>query len=220
MASQPGNVNDRKPEEPLLHVTSFEGELRFGNDACNMRWSVTIGKHGGIALAFEPVDLSHDNAWLFKAGFPEGRLLQQLSIRGTNNEGVVVESDHVYLLGQQTKSDETGSKLVVTGDASRLRLVYAELPKTCDGVRAVYLTVGMRAFGAPSIETSIGRFTLAAPTTLEDPDHVCGQVHARASEKGRALGDWLADSDRVVGRILDMLSFCRRRSNPVERATS
>jgi len=72
---------DQKPREnALLHVDGFEGELRAKKHSALMRWSVTIGRHGGIALAFEATTVTAENKWLFEAGFPDGPLLQPLPL--------------------------------------------------------------------------------------------------------------------------------------------
>lgn len=115
-----------------------------------IRWSVTIGRHGGIALVFEPVALRPANKWMFEIAFPSGPLLQRLSISGKTPEGVICESDHVYVMSHRSTSDDHGHSLSLTADASRLRLLYAPVPATSAGIRTIYFTVGMRASALPT----------------------------------------------------------------------
>lgn len=202
-----GMSNENSAQEALLCLSEVEGQLSSAHNASTLRWSVTVGNNGAIALVFQPIDLTSATAWLFDAGFAQGRTLPRLSIRGATSDGIVVESDYVYVLDLNTTTDATGTKLFLSGNTSRLRLVYRRLPETSRGVHATYLTVGMRALGCPSVDTSLGSVTLVAPTKIDDPEHINSRVHIQASEDERPLAEWLSGCDRLVEQILDMISF-------------
>jgi hypothetical protein len=196
-----------EPNNALLHVRGFEGELRCEDRCASVRWSVTIGRHGGIALMFEPITLDSSNKWLFEIAFPSGPLLQRLSISGKTPEGVTCNSNDVYLISHRATSDDRGCRLAISADASRLRLLYGPLPETSAGVRAIYFTVGMRAFGFSEVDTNAGRLRLVGPTKLEQPDDISGGVYIDAPGEVRGLERWLSECDAIILRILDMVSF-------------
>jgi len=197
----------KERRDSLLQIPDIEAELSFENDSTFLRLSLTIGRHGGIALLFEPIDVTSETAWLVNAAFPEGRLLRRFQLRGKAGGGMTIESDDVYITSNRTESDSKGARLVLSGDASRLRIEYHPLPKTSRNVVLTYFTVGMRAFRPPSIDTPHGKLTLVAPTEIEDPDHVNGRVHVEAKKLERPLDEWIGDCDGLLTRVLDMVSF-------------
>lgn len=197
----------KEPEDAILHVSGFAGELRCGDKSVPATWSITIGKHGGIALTLEPIPLDASSKWMFDVAFPSGPLLERLSIHGKNPDGITCETDHFYVITCNTTSDDQGNRLFLTGDASRLRLLYLPVSETSTGLRTIYFTVGMRAFGAPGVETNAGRLTLVAPTKLEEPDDISGRVHIKSPDDKRPVERWLSDCDAVVLRVLDMVSL-------------
>ena len=77
-------------DDSLLRFSLVEGELRSDEDASVLRWSITIGHHGGIELLFEPIALTTETAWLLKAAFPEGRVLRRFSVTGSTRDGIHV----------------------------------------------------------------------------------------------------------------------------------
>ena len=194
-------------QNALLRLPVVEGQLSSPSNASTLRWAVTIRHNGAISIAFEPVEVKTAIAWLFDAAFAKGRTLPRLSVRGVTPEGVLVESEWVHILDCNTTSDATGTRLSLGGDASRLRLIYRPLPKTSEGIHATYLTAGMRSFGCPCVDTSLGRVTFVAPTKIDNPDRVNGRVHVQAGEEERPLAEWLSECDRLIERILDMISF-------------
>jgi len=151
--------------------------------------------------------MTSDSAWLLKIGMADGKFVPRLGMRGTAAGGIVVESDYIHLRDVTTDSDAGGARLKLSGDASKLRLLYRAMPETARGVHVIYFTVGMRAFGSPSAETAVGRVTLAGPTTLDDPNYVHGRIHVEATNDERPFPEWLSDCDRHVERVLDMVSF-------------
>jgi len=201
------NVDEKACENALLQVVGFEGELRAEKHSAPMRWSVTIGRHGGIALTFETTAATAENKWLFEAAFPDGPLLQPLSVNGKTSDGVTCSTDSLYVASYSHTTDEQGHRLTIGGDASNLRLLYKELPKSSDGLRIIYFTVGMRAFGAPQADTNVGKLSLAGPSQLEQPDDVAGRITIAAPAEGRPFEAWLSDCDAIVSRVLDMVSF-------------
>jgi hypothetical protein len=203
----PHKIGEPPAQKALLCPPVVEGQLISLSKASTLRWSVTIGHNGATSLVFEPVEVTTATAWLFDAALANDKILPRLSVRGVTPEGIVVESDHVHILECNRTSDATGNRLSLAGDASRLRLIYRPLPKTSQGIQAAYLTAGMRSFGRPSIDTSLGCVTLVAPAKIDNPEHVNGRVHIQAGGEERQLVEWLSDCDRLVERILDMISF-------------
>ena len=197
----------KEPGNALLHVSGFAGELRSRDNSLSATWSITVGKHGGIALVLEPIPLDASSKWMFDIAFPSGPLIERLSIRGKNSDGVICETDHFYVISCQTTSDHQGNRLLLAGDASRLRLLYLPLPETSAGLQAIYFTVGMRAFGAPSVETGAGLLTLVAPTEIKEPDDISGRVHIESCNDNSPVQTWLADCDALVQRVLDIVSL-------------
>ena len=206
MKSDRPSSKQEEAEDSLLRLASVEGQLRSDKDTSDLRWTVTIGRQGGIALLFEPIDLTAETAWLLKAAFPEGRVLRRFSVTGLTQNGIRVESDYVYIVANKTESDASGTRLILTGDASRLRIAYQALPESSENVVVTYLTVGLRAFGEPSVETSFGKLTLVGPTEIKDPDHLNARVHIQSNQQ-IPLTEWLSGCDRLMARVLDMLSF-------------
>jgi hypothetical protein len=200
-------IKKQSTSDPLLTVPSVEGEVRVAESTSRLRWSITVESSGSITITFEPVEHTRETAWLLDVGMAQGRFLPRLNIRGTAADGVVVQSDSVHLLNVGTESDATGRRLRLSGDASKLRLVHRPAPETSRGLHVSYFTVGMRVFGSPSVDTAIGRVTLAGPTTVDDPNHVHGQVHIEATGADRSFAEWLSECDRLVDRVLDMVSF-------------
>jgi hypothetical protein len=203
-SDRPGSKQEA--EDSLLRLSLVEGQLRSDEGTSDLRWAVTIGRQGGIALLFEPIDLTAETAWLLKAAFPEGRVLRRFSVTGLTQNGIRVESEYVYIVANKTESDASGTRLILTGDASRLRIAYQALPQSSENVLVTYLTVGLRAFGGPSVETSFGKLTLVGPTEIKDPDHLNGRVHIQSNQQV-PLTEWLTGCDRLMARVLDMLSF-------------
>jgi hypothetical protein len=173
------DADQKTRDSALLHVDGFEGELRAEKHSAPMRWSVTIGRHGGIALTFEATTLAAENKWLFEAAFPDGPLLRPLSINGKTPDGVTCSTDSLYVVNYSHATDEQGNRLTIGGDASNLRLLYKELPKSPEGLRIIYFTVGMRAFGAPArrydCRENKSRWTLSTGTTRRHrgPSYYC-----------------------------------------------
>ena len=99
------DVDQKAREDALLHVVGFEGELRAEKHSASMRWSVTIGRHGGIALTFEATTVTAENKWLFEAAFPDGPLLQPLSINGKTSDGVTCSTDSLGFVDQDRALD-------------------------------------------------------------------------------------------------------------------
>lgn len=203
----PLKISEYPAQNALLRLPVVDGELSSPSKASTLRWAVTIGHNGAISIVFEPLEVKTATAWSFDAAFAKGRTLPPLSVRGVTPEGVVVESESVHILDCNTTSDATGTRLSLGGEASRLRLIYRPLPKESEGIHVAYLTAGMRSFGCPSIDTSLGRVTLVAPTKIDNPDHVNGRVHVQAGGDARPLAEWLSECDRLVERILGITSF-------------
>ena len=201
------DADQKTRENALLHVDGFEGELRAEKHSAPMRWSVTIGRHGGMALTFEATTVPAENKWLFEAGFPDGPLLQPLSVNGKTSDGITCSTDSLYIVSYSHATDGQGHRLTIGGDALNLRLLYKELPKSSEGLRIIYFTVGMRAFGAPQADTAAGKISLAGPSQLEQPDDIAGRVTIAAPADARPFEAWLSDCDAIVSRVLDMVSF-------------
>lgn len=201
-------VTEQATPKPLLELKSVEGEVRLDEFASTLRWSVTVERCGAIAITFEPVEHTGQTAWLLDVGMAKGRFLPRLMMRGTSTDDVVVESSSVHLLDVRTESDAAGRRLSLGGDASKLRLIYRPMPESSRGVRLIYFTVGMRGFGAPSVQTAVGRITLGGPTTIiEDPNLLDGEICIEATGAERPFAEWLSECDRLVERVLDMVSF-------------
>ena len=63
----------------------------------------------------------------------------------------------------------------------------------------------------PTINTPQGQVTVRGPMKLENPDELDSALIIEAPDTDQPLNDWLADSDSLADRILDMFSLAEGR---------
>jgi hypothetical protein len=168
-----------------------------------------VRRDGEVEIEFRPIPLTKDRLWLLDIIRSRERFATWGKLSATTRDGKLVMSDYVYL-GSRTFGVGPNSAIRVSGTASRLRVVYRALPKTTRGVHVRYSTVGMQGFSVQVSHSRVGEVRLAAPTDLLNTDDLAGFVAIIAAGP-RSLQSWLATTDVLIERILDMVSFAEGR---------
>jgi hypothetical protein len=193
--------------KPLLEFPVVKGRLLYQENETEAQWSVVVARNGSISLKFQPIPLTNSTKWLIGPAHPNAILLPALSLSGVTPEGVSMASESVSILSFGTPDDGTGPKMQLSAEALQLRVVYREPPAYAANLRLIYFAVGMTGHGSPSILTEAGELSIRAPSQVEEPNHITGEVILDSGNVGRATETWLTKCDELAEQVLDMISF-------------
>jgi hypothetical protein len=143
------------PEENVFAAQCI-GELLSTGRALHIRFIVTCSREGVVALAIDDIPLSNDTIWIHEAfndHSPDSPTALSLSAR--DDHGRIVDSSSVYLTSCGTRSDEHGTWITLAAVAFRLEVREEKFDPAASAqdARVTYYAIGLRAFGAPRVDT-------------------------------------------------------------------
>jgi hypothetical protein len=130
------------------------------------------------------------------------------SIDGVASDGRKIASSYVVITNVRWRTGSPrASRIFLEAEASRLTIEWLPTPRSRVGLRATYVTVGMRGFGTTYLKTRAGAVQVAGPSHIVDFDAVNGQLDIVSTAKSGDTARWLERCDDTAQRILSMLSF-------------
>lgn len=201
---------DLQSSEWLLELPKVTGSLAWRTNSIDLACSLRIGRNGYVALDFEPVRVTEESKWALDIIGAKRRFTPWLRLKGEAPEGIKVTSDHVSLKGYELGRDAEALTIRLSGEASRLRIQYRDVPPDVQAGSAIYSTVGMLGYRIQTAASEVGSISLAGPSKITDFSLINGALRIDAGDS-RALDGWIAACDEVVDRILDMVSLAEGR---------
>jgi hypothetical protein len=196
-----------KARQHLLSLPRVKGQLTWKGNSCSIGWRLKVENSGRVTLSFDAVNVRAETAWMLTVLSEKQQFAEWGLVKGHTPDGQVsIESDHVAINVRNIK----GPRVQLEGEASQLRLRYADDPPNTRGCRVIYFPVGMRGLSVQSADTTAGRLSVAG-AKVEDFGALAGMVQIDAPVEARSLPDWLPLCDAVARQVLDIVSFADGR---------
>lgn len=192
------------------------GALSDGAHSAQVRFSARVDPRTRIAIRCRPIPLGADNSWLLRAHESPGPLLDYLVLKGATAEDEPIRSNTVVVKVRRHSTPRDGT-LRITGHARELEIdsrgSAVETPPT--NAQIAYYLVGARGFEQCRSATEAGRALFHAESQPKW-DRISGYLVFDTPPEALAQSTtrWLAKSDEVADRMLDILSLGAGR--PVE----
>jgi len=211
-----GASNQPERTGPLIEWKACVGTIARGDRSLDVVCDVTVSSRGAIEVVVHDIPLTDHTWWVLESVTNERGLRlpdYKLELRADNGDQLRTELFHILTSG--TKGTQEGSVIRLRGTAATMTVGHAptdEWDAANSGVIAKYTTVGLKAFGQASVESDIGRVTLAGVHDLEEYDQLAGELRIDNSEATvDDVDGWLAVADARTRDILLIISLAAGR---------